>query len=211
MLRSSLQLLRSSLPFPNTSSVNSVVANPLALHSRCMHLTSNLFAERRDLRTYRMTMPSKDQTLHGEKSIEIDSVKDKKGMFPDKDTPNRVFDGVLFKELPIFNIKACKNNTIITMSDFKGNVHLTKSCGTCGFKTAKKATNIAAQTTAISISTKALGELGVRTARVRVQGIGPGRMAAIKGLQMGGINIVCITDNTHVSWAPPRARKQRRV
>ncbi|CAB0044492.1 unnamed protein product [Trichogramma brassicae] len=192
MLRSSLQLLRSSLPFPNTSSVNSVVANPLALHSRCMHLTSNLFAERRDLRTYRMTMPSKDLTLHGEKSIEIDSVKDKKGMFPDKDTPNRVFDGVLFKELPIFNIKACKNNTIITMSDFK-------------------ATNIAAQTTAISISTKALVELGVRTARVRVQGIGPGRMSAIKGLQMGGINIVCITDNTHVSWAPPRARKQRRV
>lgn len=33
--------------------------------------------------------------------------------------------------------------------------------------------------------------------------------SAIKGLQMGGLNIVSITDNTPVSWNPPRPRKQR--
>lgn len=82
---------------------------------------------------------------------------------------------------------------------FAGVVHIIRSCGTEGFRHARKGTNIAAQTTGISISTVSNNEnkillsiidktdiiilypqkalaLGVRTARVRVQGIGPGRM-----------------------------------
>ncbi|XP_011494467.1 PREDICTED: 28S ribosomal protein S11, mitochondrial, partial [Ceratosolen solmsi marchali] len=91
-----------------------------------------------------------------------------------------------------------------------GKVLILKSCGTEGFKNAKKGTNIAAQTTAIEISQEAL-RLGIETAKLRVQGIGPGRLAAIKGLQLGGTKIISITDNTHVSWNPPRPRKRRRI
>lgn len=44
----------------------------------------------------------------------------KDDVFPDLNLPNRLFDGVPFKEIPIVNIKTTKNNTIITVSDFKG-------------------------------------------------------------------------------------------
>lgn len=52
---------------------------------------------------------------------------------------------------------------------------------------------------------------GMQTVRVVVRGLGPGRTSAIKGLQMGGLNIVSITDATRVSDNPPRPRKARRV
>lgn len=54
-------------------------------------------------------------------------------------------------------------------------------------------------------------ERGYKTVRVTVRGLGPGRMSAIKGLQMGGLNIVSITDTTPVSWYPPRPRKQKKL
>ncbi|KAF3423163.1 hypothetical protein E2986_12768 [Frieseomelitta varia] len=52
---------------------------------------------------------------------------------------------------------------------------------------------------------------GFRTVRLRIQGIGPGRMGAIKGFQLAGVNVVSITDDTRVSYNPPRPRKQRRI
>lgn len=52
---------------------------------------------------------------------------------------------------------------------------------------------------------------GLHTVRVVVRGLGPGRASSVKGLQMGGLNIVSITDATRVSDNPPRPRKARRV
>ncbi|CAG2056811.1 unnamed protein product [Timema podura] len=131
-------------------------------------------------------------------------------MFPDERTPTTLFDGIPFQDMPICNIRVSPNNTIFTLSDAKGTIKMLRSCGIEGFKNARKGTNIAAQATAISISTKAL-ERGYKTVRVRIRGLGPGRMSAIKGLQMGGLNIISITDSTPVSWNPPRARKRRRL
>lgn len=79
-----------------------------------------------------------------------------------------------------------------------------------GFKNTRKGTNIAAQATAITIGTKIM-ERGTKVVRVTVRGLGPGRMSAIKGLQMSGLEIVSITDTTPVSWNPPRPRKQRKL
>lgn len=47
--------------------------------------------------------------------------------------------------------------------------------------------------------------------RVKIQGLGPGRMSSVKGLQMGGIKIVSITDATPISFNPPRPKKARRL
>lgn len=44
----------------------------------------------------------------------------KDNLFPDEDTPNRLFYGIPFKELPVFNIKVSPNNTIISLTDYKG-------------------------------------------------------------------------------------------
>ncbi|XP_053970033.1 30S ribosomal protein S11 [Anastrepha obliqua] len=155
------------------------------------------------------SLPDKDEGTAGEKSIDIDTLIHKKEkFFPDDQTSQQLFNGIPFAELPVCNIRVSPNNTIISVTDSKGVPRLIRSCGIEGFKNTRKGTNIAAQATAITISEKAV-ELGWKTVRVKVRGLGPGRMSAIKGLQMGGLNIVSITDATPVSWNPPRARKQR--
>lgn len=64
-----------------------------------------------------------------------------------------LYDGVPYKELAICNVRVSHNNTIFTLTDHAGRVKLIRSCGMEGFKNTKKGTNIAAQTTAISIAT----------------------------------------------------------
>ncbi|KAH8247577.1 hypothetical protein KR038_006641 [Drosophila bunnanda] len=155
------------------------------------------------------SMPAKDEGTVGEKSVDIDNLINRKAkFFPDASTSSQLFNGIPFNELPICNIRVSPNNTIISVTDYKGVLRLIRSCGIEGFKNTRKGTNIAAQATAVTISGKAV-ELGWKTVRVKVRGLGPGRMSAIKGLQMGGLNIVSITDNTPVSFNPPRPRKQR--
>ncbi|XP_072752099.1 small ribosomal subunit protein uS11 [Anoplolepis gracilipes] len=153
---------------------------------------------------------SKYQLVEGETTIDTLNINQQEHLFPDADTPNRLFDGVPFKDLHIINIKSTPNNTIINFTDANGKVISLHSAGIEGFKNAKKGTNIAGQQAAITIGNR-IREYGVNTVRIRVQGIGAGRMSSIKGLQMAGLNIISITDATRVSWCPPRPRKQRRV
>ncbi|KYN08899.1 PREDICTED: 30S ribosomal protein S11, chloroplastic [Trachymyrmex cornetzi] len=148
--------------------------------------------------------------VEGETMPETTNVNQREYLFPDADTPNRLFNGVPYKELHILNIKSTPNNTIMTLTHFSGKVLLLHTAGIEGFKNAKKGTNIAAQQAAITLGNRVL-ESGVNTVRIRVQGIGAGRMSSIKGFQMVGLNIVSITDDTRVSWNPPRPRKQRRI
>lgn len=71
-------------------------------------------------------------------------------MFPDRNTPDRLFNDVPFKELPICHIRVSKNNTIVAFSDFEGKVMLINSCGIEGYKNCRKGTNIAGQATAMT-------------------------------------------------------------
>uniref|UniRef100_T1J6Q2 Ribosomal protein S11 n=1 Tax=Strigamia maritima TaxID=126957 RepID=T1J6Q2_STRMM len=120
-------------------------------------------------------------------------------MYPDENTPNLMFNGIRFAELPICHIKATKNNTLMTLTD------------RLGFKNTRKGTNIAAQTTGITIGKKALVK-GITDVRVKVRGLGPGRMTSVRGLAMAGVNVVSLTDDTPVPFgAFPRPRKQRKL
>ncbi|XP_072166654.1 small ribosomal subunit protein uS11m-like isoform X1 [Diadema setosum] len=125
-------------------------------------------------------------------------------------TESLVFNGIPYDRLPIVYIKATYNNTHISVADYKGITVGNTSCGTEGFKNAKKGTAIAAQTAAIAAATKALDK-NMTTVRVIVKGIGPGRQSSIKGLQMGGLDVVSITDNTPVPHNGCRPRKARRL
>lgn len=199
---------------------------------RSIH-TTRICARGEDRKEMIRSMPVKDDGTEGEKNISIDSLIQhkyvwkiytifnenlfffqlfcrKKNIFPDEDTPNTLFHGIPFKDLPIINVRSSKNNTIVGFTDSKGLSQMIRSCGMEGFKNTRKGTNIAAQATAITLGTKVL-ERGTKVVRVTVRGIGPGRMSAIKGLQMSGLEIVSITDCTPVSWNPPRARKQRKL
>nr|XP_055133292.1 28S ribosomal protein S11, mitochondrial isoform X3 [Symphalangus syndactylus] len=84
------------------------------------------------------------------------------------------------------------------------------SCGTEGFRNAKKGTGIAAQTAGIAAAAKAK-QKGVIHIRVVVKGLGPGRLSAMHGLIMGGLEVISITDNTPIPHNGCRPRKARRL
>ncbi len=107
-------------------------------------------------------------------------------------------------------IQASFNNTIITVTDPKGEVIAQSSAGANGFKGPKKATPYAAQVSAENAITKAK-VYGLEKVMVFVKGAGSGREQAIRGLQAGGVNIETITDVTPVAHNGCRPRKSRRV
>lgn len=155
-------------------------------------------------------MPKLDEGTLGEHLVDV-TYDEQTGLFPDEGTPNRLYDGIRYADLPICNIKASPNNTIITITDAAGIVKMIHSCGREGFKNTREGTNIAAQATAVTIATRGVAE-GMKSVRVTVRGLGPGRMSAIKGLTIAGMNVISITDATPVPWAAhPRPKKRRKL
>jgi small subunit ribosomal protein S11 len=107
-------------------------------------------------------------------------------------------------------IQSSFNNTIITITDERGNTLAWASAGGCGFKGTKKGTPFAAQMTAANCARKAI-DTGVKQVTVLVNGPGPGRETAIRGLQSAGVVITAIRDITPVPHDGCRPPKPRRV
>ena len=98
------------------------------------------------------------------------------------------------------------NNTIVTISDTEGNAISWASAGTLGFKGSKKSTPFAAQM-ASEACAKAAMDNGMQKVEVTVKGPGPGREAAIRSLQVAGLDIISIQDVTpvpHNGCRPPK-------
>jgi small subunit ribosomal protein S11 len=116
------------------------------------------------------------------------------------------------KSIPrgIIHIKTTFNNTIINITDYRGNTLFWASAGGSGFKGSKKRTPFAAQTAAEKVTTIAC-EYGMRQAVVIVSGPGGGREAAIRALQGCGLQVSLIKDNSSVPHNGCRAPKKRRI
>ena len=110
----------------------------------------------------------------------------------------------------IAHIQATFNNTIITITDSRGNAIASSSSGSTGFSGSKKSTPFAAQIAARNAARKAK-ELGVKTVEVRGKGPGSGREEAIRAIQSAGLTINTIKDVTPIPHNGCRARKRRRV
>jgi len=113
-------------------------------------------------------------------------------------------------ELGVAHIKATFNNTIVTLTDTKGNVISWSSAGKSGYKGSKKSTPFAAQLAAEASAKEAL-ELGLRKVEVLVKGPGSGREAAIRSLQAAGLEVISIRDATPIPHNGCRPPKRRRV
>ena len=110
----------------------------------------------------------------------------------------------------IAHIQSTFNNTIVTISDTKGDVVSWSSAGASGFKGAKKGTPFAAQTAADIAARKAIDQ-GMRQIEVMVSGPGAGRETAIRSLQAAGLEITLIRDVTPIPHNGCRPPKRRRV
>jgi small subunit ribosomal protein S11 len=108
------------------------------------------------------------------------------------------------------HIKSTFNNTIITITDERGNVLCWASAGTVGFKGSRKSTPFAAQQAASELAKKAQ-EMGVKSLAVFIKGPGAGRESALRALQASGIRITSIRDVTPIPHNGCRPPKRRRV
>jgi small subunit ribosomal protein S11 len=110
----------------------------------------------------------------------------------------------------IANIHCSFNNTIITITDIKGNVLGWSNGGTVGFKGSRKATPFASSKASNSLAQEAL-QMGLKNLDIRVKGFGPGRDPAIRGLYNAGLKINSLSDVTPLPHNGVRPPKKRRI
>ena len=106
-------------------------------------------------------------------------------------------------------IQSSFNNTIVNITDERGNTMFQTSSGSCGFKGTKKGTPFAASVAAETAAKRAT-EAGVKQVSVLVSGPGSGRETAIRALQSAGLIILSIRDVTplpHNGCRPPKPRR----
>ena len=112
------------------------------------------------------------------------------------------------KNIPngVAHIHSTFNNTIVTITDTEGNAIAWSSAGALGFKGSKKSTPFAASMASEACAKAAL-DSGMIKVEVSVKGPGPGREAAIRSLQVAGLEITSIKDVTpipHDGCRPPK-------
>ena len=110
----------------------------------------------------------------------------------------------------VANILASFNNTIVSITDQKGQVISWSSAGKCNFRGSRKSTAYAAQVVAQDAARNAMSH-GLKDVVIRVSGPGLGRDSAIRALQAIGLEITSIIDVTPIPHNGCRPRKRRRV
>lgn len=110
----------------------------------------------------------------------------------------------------IAHIKSTFNNTMVTITDTRGNALSWSSAGSLGFKGSRKSTPFAAQMAAETCA-KAAMEHGLKDVECYVKGPGAGREAAIRALQAAGLEVNLIKDVTPIPHNGCRPPKRRRV
>jgi len=161
-----------------------------------------------------------------EKKVESKQAKPQEKQEPEKETPKtqekekevKVSKPVVKAKKKIIkhissgiaHIQASFNNTIVTITDKKGEAIAWASAGSVGFSGSKKSTPFAAQMASEAAAKKAL-EYGLREIEVYVKGPGSGRESAIRALQVAGLSISLIKDVTPIPHNGCRPPKRRRV
>ena len=108
-------------------------------------------------------------------------------------------------------VKSSFNNTIVSVTDNKGNVLAWSSSGHCGFKGARKSTPFAA-TTAIEKTLESAKKYGIKKLEVYLKGPGVGRDATLRFLRTKrDFDVEMISDITPIPHNGPRPPKARRV
>ena len=130
--------------------------------------------------------------------------KDTKSSKPKKKSVNRVTDhGKVF-------ITSTFNNTLVTVTNDKGDTLGWSSAGAKGFKGTRKSTPYAASLAVEEIVRKIV-EKGLKSADIFVKGPGSGRDSSLRGIKSAGLSITSITDITPQPHNGPRSKKKRRV
>ena len=107
-------------------------------------------------------------------------------------------------------VKASYNNTLISITDDKGNLVAWSSAGALGFAGPKKATPFAASKVISALAEK-IRKSGPFNVRVFISGVGGGRASSLRSLANQGFSILSIKDVTPIPHNGPKPPKIRRV
>lgn len=107
-------------------------------------------------------------------------------------------------------INASYNNTVVTVTDLKGNVLTWATAGSLGFNGPKKATPFASSKIVAALTEK-LKQKKITELEILVKGVGGGRDGSMRSFVAQGFNIVSFKDVTPIAHNGPKARKVRRV
>lgn len=108
-------------------------------------------------------------------------------------------------------VAATFNNTIVTITDEKGNTLGWGTSGSVGFKGTRKSTPFAATSAVDQVARKVISAYGLRSVEVFIKGPGSGRDAALRALKSAGLSISMIADVTPMPHNGARPKKKRRV
>ena len=151
----------------------------------------------------------KKKKLEAKKNLKTEEEQDKNSKIKPK---KRFLKKKVRKNVPnaIAHVNATFNNTVVNITDTKGNTLSWSSTGVKGFKGSRKSTPYAAQVAASDAGQKAKYH-GVKTLEVYIKGPGAGRESAIRALQAVGFTIISIKDVTPLPHNGCRPPKRRRV
>jgi len=107
-------------------------------------------------------------------------------------------------------VSATFNNTLVTITNDKGETIGWSSAGAVGFKGTRKSTPFAASTAVENVAKRAF-EKGLRTVEIYIKGPGAGRDSALRAIKSAGLSIALIADITPIPHNGPRASKKRRI
>ncbi len=120
---------------------------------------------------------------------------------PNTRSKKRIYRGIV-------HIQAGHHNTIVTITNIRGEVLCWSSSGACGFKGKRKATGFAAKKAAETAAKKSR-DFGMREAKVLVTGPGQGRENAIREMFRAGLKVNVIREKSgipHNGCRPPKKR-----
>jgi small subunit ribosomal protein S11 len=183
----SVALDETAAPTPVTAAVESAAAEPSA-------------------------KPPKKAKAKKEEAAPVEAPKENLSLNPDDVEKPKIIKAKGSKNVHtgIAHVLSTFNNTIVTITDLKGNVIGWSSAGKVGFKGSRKSTAYAAQMVAQDASRQAMGH-GLKEVEVLVRGPGAGRESAVRALQAIGLDLTVIRDVTPVPHNGCRPPKQRRV
>lgn len=183
-----------------SSSINRILG-------RTLHYTAPVSMPRHDARSKRVGHIPKKDTVEGEKaSYEASHTS---YQLIDENLMERVFDGLKFKDIDIMHIICTRNNTKMCITDGSGRPKVLKTTGTEGFKNCRKGTTVAAQAVAKRVVSYATDH-DIGMIRLVFNGLGPGRNAAYKVIELSGLKVISLSDRTEAiePWIQrPRAAK----
>jgi len=146
----------------------------------------------------RVIKPTKEALLREREKIEERIAKEKGARIKKEIERGKIY------------LQSTYNNTMLTLTDLRGNVILWTSAGKVGFKGTKKGTPFAATKTAAFVASM-IDKIGMKEVDVLIKGIGQGRESALRALATRGVNITSIKDVTPIPHNGCRPPKPRRV